>query len=270
MVLLNVLGSFSRLLNFLSLAILNIYVLSSILLKLRHLGAPWLRRRCLSQGCRFWGTANGSHTQAHQSSARTLNHLLYPVLVPWEAILPSVIIPGPGSDNEGLPEPTETTPPANPNPADPAAPFPSCGSHNESSWPAFPLRLWLLTSLGASPQGPVWHVRLYLLLPGTGLWVNKLPPSWQSFPHLCIFPYLIKANPRDIWRYMHQLASSSFFHMWTNPGSLKGTQQVLGQPPGRAQLWVFPEITKRVALLPTCYQELRLEICCEKANLEVW
>lgn len=34
---------------------------------------------------------------------------------------------------------------------------------------AFPLLLWLLTNPGASPQGPVWHVMPYLLLPGTGL-----------------------------------------------------------------------------------------------------
>lgn len=48
-------------------------------------------------------------------------------------------------------------------------PFLPVGTIMKAHAPAFPLLLWLLTNPGASPQGPVWHVMLYLLLPGTGL-----------------------------------------------------------------------------------------------------
>lgn len=67
----------------------------------------------------------------------------------------------------------------------------SCRNTVKAVGPVFPSLPLLQTDPCASPSGPVWCA--VPQTPGIGM-CNKLLPSWQSLPCLCVSPYLIQTK----------------------------------------------------------------------------
>lgn len=170
MVLLNVFGIVFKIAKFCITGYIKYICFISYILEALAPGASWLGRRCLP-GLPIlrdskWLSCTGSATQSPRSEPPPLhcsctlggstslpNH---PSIRTRQGTAPSA------------PQPTEVTPPANLTLLT-QPPFLPVGTIMKAHAPAFPLAPLALTNPGASPQGPVWHIMPYLLLPGTGL-----------------------------------------------------------------------------------------------------